>query len=262
MSEIRFSARRARVAGVLALLLLGMASSAYAVSATLSVTPSPVVKPGDALTFTAQVAYQNPAPVVSVYLGGTMWTTELQTVKYPTPGQIGTVTFSKTYTVSDSAKNGSTLCFVVAAGGGNVDIKQPISEKTCITVKYTLTVQKGPATAQLNVKPLLPDLVVSDVHIDQSNAKIVRAKVVNSGVGTAPASVLCVQVRLWSGGGSKQLANKQVSVKALKSGESVSIAVDTGVMGSFFYELTADCTGVVSESNETNNKATLDRTIK
>lgn len=262
MNEKRFLTRRAWMAALLGMFLACMAGSAYAVSATLVVTPSSDVKPGDDLTFRVEVTYQDPAPVVSVYLGGAMWTTELQTVKYPGPGMTGTVKFAKPYTVPSAAKNGSTLCFVPAAGGGNVDVKQPIGEKKCVTVKYVLSAKKGPATAQMNVKPLLPDLVVSNVAIDPTNGKIVRATVVNNGVGAAPASVLCVQVRLWSGGGSKQLSNRQAPVKALKSGESVPIAVDTGVIGSFFYELTADCTGVVSESNDNNNKATMDRTIK
>ena len=242
--------------------ICGVAGVACATSATLTVTPSPNVKPGDVLTFAAQVAYLDPAPVVSVILGGTMWSTELQTVKYPGPGQAATVKFAKNYTVPGNAKSGASLCFMVVSGGGNVEMKQPISTKNCVTVKVIAQIQKNPKNVELSKMQFLSDLVVSDVHIDQSNAKIIWAKVVNNGAGIAQASTLCVQVRQWSGGGSKQLANKQVPVKTLKSGEEVSIAVDTGVMGPVFYELTVDCKYMVNELNENNNKATLDQTIK
>ena len=52
------------------------------------------------------------------------------------------------------------------------------------------------------------------------------------------------------------------AAKALKAGEEVWIAVDTGVAGPVFYALTVDCANAVNESNENNNKAALDRTIK
>ena len=256
-------ARRAWMAALLGMSFVCWAGAAYAVSATLFVTPSPDVKPGDELTFRMEVTYQDPAPVVLVYLGGTMWTTELQTVKYPGPGMTGTVKFAKPYTVPSDAKNASTLCFVPATGGGNVDVKQPIGEKKCVTVKFMVQIKKDVKVAQVSKTAVTPDLVIDEVMIDQSNAKIVRAKIVNQGgIATSPACTLCVQVRQWSGGGSKQLANKQASVKALKPGEEVWIAVDTGVMGPVFYALTVDCANAVNESNENNNKAALDRTIK
>ena len=119
MNAMRLVTRRAWMAALLGMSFVCWAGAAYAVSATLFVTPSPDVKPGDELTFRMEVTYQDPAPVVLVYLGGTMWTTELQTVKYPGPGMTGTVKFAKPYTVPSDAKNASTLCFVPATGGGN-----------------------------------------------------------------------------------------------------------------------------------------------
>ncbi len=263
MNAMRPVTRRAWMAALLGMIFVCWAGAAYAVSATLFVTPSPDVKPGDGVTFRMEVTYQDPAPAVLVYLGGTMWTTELQTVKYPGPGMTGTVKFAKPYTVPSDAKNASTLCFVPATGGGNVDIKQPIGEKKCVTVKFTVQLKKDVKVAQISQAAVTPDLAIADVRLDQANAKIVRAKIVNQGaIATSPACVLCVQVRQWSGGGSKQLANKQASVKALKAGEEVWIAVNTGVMGPFYYDLTIDCTNVVKESNENNNKGAMDRTIK
>ena len=256
-------ARRAWMAALLGMFFVCWAGAAYAVSATLFVTPSPDVKPGDDVTFRMEVTYQDPAPVVLVYLDGAMWTTESQTVKYPGPGMTGTVKFAKPYTVPSDAKNASTLCFVPATGGGNVDVKQPIGEKKCVTVKFMVQIKKDVKVAQISKVAVTPDLAIAEVGIDQSNAKIVRARIVNqAGVASSPACTLCVQVRQWSGGGSKQLANKQAPVKALKAGEEVWIAVDTGVMGPFYYDLTIDCTNVVKESNENNNKGAMDRTIK
>ncbi len=122
MSEIRFSARRARVAGVLALLLLGMASSAYAVSATLSVTPSPVVTrrradlygPGGVSESGPRVGLSGRHDVDDRAPDG-----EISDARTDRNGDV----LEDLYRFRFREKNGSTLCFVVAAGGGNVDIK-------------------------------------------------------------------------------------------------------------------------------------------
>lgn len=251
--------------GVFSFLILGV-GLADAATATLTITPSPNPKPGDILKFSAKIDYMDVAPTVSVILGGTMWTTELQTVKYSAKGQPATVNFTKTYAVPGDAKSGTSLCFSVVSGGANVEMKQPISDLTCVTVKLVAKIQQfGKVVTQPSgavLTAMMPDLVIKEMQIDPSNAYVVKAKVANQGGGAAGACTLCVQVRQWSGGASKQLANKEAPVKALNPGEEVWVSVDTGVMGTFFYELTVDCKNVVKESNENNNKATMDRTIK
>ena len=179
-------ARRAWMAALLGMSFVCWAGAAYAVSATLFVTPSPDVKPGDNLTFRMEAAYQDPAPVVLVYLGGTMWTTELQTVKYPGPGMTGTVKFAKPYTVPSDAKNASTLCFVPATGGGNVDVKQPIGEKKCVTVKFMVQIKKDIKVAQVS-KAAVNRLTTS---IAQSNAsRGVRCNAIALGLVDTPMAV-------------------------------------------------------------------------
>lgn len=249
------------LAGILLGVLFGGVFGGEAATATLTVHPAPDVKPGETLTFSVQVAYSDPAPVISVILGGTMWSTELQTVQFSGVGQPATVQFSKAYTVPSDAKAGTALCFLVVSGGGNVEMKQPISAKNCVMIKDPITfkpVKKVDPAKFL----LVPDLIVTDARIDPSNGEVVQVKVVNQGLGDAGASILCVQVRLWSGGGSKQLANRQAKVPPLKAGEELWLSVDTGVMGPVFYEFTADCKNAVKEANESNNTGILDRTIK
>mgnify|MGYP006883586262 CR=1 FL=1 len=59
-----------------------------------------------------------------------------------------------------------------------------------------------------------------------------------------------------------QLANRQAKVPPLKAGQELWLSVDTGVLGTFFYEFTADCKNDLKEVNESNNVGYLDRTIK
>ncbi len=258
--------RRARIPHVvllaaLALLLLGAPSGAETARATLAVTPGSDVKAGESVTFSVEVPYSDPAPVVCVMLEGSVWSTERQTVAFPGVGRPATVQFSKAYPVPPDAKPGTALCFVLVKGEEKSRKKEPISQKHCVLVKDSVTFQPAKKVDPAKFV-LMPDLVVADAQIDPNNGEVVQVKVVNQGQGDAGESVLCVQVRLWSGGGSKQLANRQAKVPPLKAGQELWLSVDTGVLGTFYYAFTADCKNNLKEVNESNNTGALDRTIK
>ena len=245
----------------LVLFLPGAPASAGTSLATLTATPGSDVKPGESVKFSVEVPYSDPAPEVFVMLEGSVWSTERQAVKFPGVGRPATVQFSKPYPVPPDAKPGTAFCFLLVKGVEKSRAKEPLSQKHCVLVKDSVTFQPAKKVDPAKFV-LMPDLVVTDAQIDPNNGEIVRVKVVNQGKGDAGESVLCVQVRLWSGGGSKQLANRQAKVPPLKAGQELWLAVDTGVLGTFSYEFTADCKNALKEVNESNNTGALDRTIK
>ena len=246
---------------VMGILLAGTPSGAEAPLATLTVAPGADVKPGESVSFSVEIPYSDPAPVVAVMVDGAMWSTERQSVTFPGVGRPATVKFTKAYPVPPDAKPGTAICFVLVKGEEKSRKKELISQKQCVLVKDSVTFQPAKKVDPAKFV-LMPDLVVADAHIDSNNVEIVHVKVVNQGQGDAGESVLCVQVRLWSGGGSKQLANRQAKVPPLKAGQELWLSVDTGVLGTFFYEFTADCKNDLKEVNESNNVGYLDRTIK
>jgi hypothetical protein len=146
--------RRLRIgllAGVLVIFTFYcIAWSADVITATLKITPSPNVKPGQSLKFQATI-FHNPAfpqsPGTKIECWVTRhdfsWKTEDRFINYPGPGQKVTVNFTKSYTVPSDAKSGQVFDFYVVYG-----IWYPISEKGSVKVielilkKDTLKIQK------------------------------------------------------------------------------------------------------------------------
>jgi hypothetical protein len=143
------------VIGFLALLPISSIGIAGEVIATLNINPSPTVKPGASLNFSATASYMDPA-FVCVKEVGTNWKTEQQKVNYPAPGQSGTVSFTKSYPIPADAKSGKSFCFELY----RVNFKIPgkdilISKKTCVTVKIVPRVseQEGPIKGIQSIPP-------------------------------------------------------------------------------------------------------------
>ena len=98
------------------ILLAGTPSGAEAPLATLTVAPGADVKPGETVSFSVEIPYSDPAPVVAVMVDGAMWSTERQSVTFPGVGRPATVKFTKAYPVPPDAKPGTAICFVLVKG--------------------------------------------------------------------------------------------------------------------------------------------------
>jgi len=236
---------------------------AWAAPATLTVTPGPNVAPNDVLKFSVLVPYQDPAPIVSVQQGGTMWSSELVSVKFASPGAPATVNFAKTFPIPDDAKNGTSFCFIVVNGGGNVEMKQPISNKACVTVKIVLRANRNePVVKPVSVIPgvmnvFKPDLTIGEVKWS-NNIYSCQVHVLNQGGNAAAACLMTIE------SGNKLL--KTVAVPALAKGASawidVTVAQPLGPNCNCTIRFKADSADTVKEANETNNVKFFDYTIK
>lgn len=146
--------RRLRIGllvGVLAIFTFySVALAADVITATLKITPSPNVRPGQSLKFQATI-FNHPdfaqAPGTKIECWVTRhdfsWKTEDRFPNYPGPGQKVTINFTKSFTVPSDAQSGQVFDFYLVYG-----IWYPISEKASVKVvklilkKDTLKIQK------------------------------------------------------------------------------------------------------------------------
>ncbi len=128
------------VAGVLGIFIFcGVAGAANVVTATLKITPSPTVKPGDVLKFQATI-FHNPAfdeaPGTMMRVWVTRhdfsWVSDKLDIQYPGMGSV-TVNFTKGFTIPSNAKGGQVFDFYLVYG-----IWYPISDKASVKVRLLL----------------------------------------------------------------------------------------------------------------------------
>jgi hypothetical protein len=141
------------LAGVLAIFLF--CNVAVAAPATLIITPSPTVNPGNVLKFKAVIIFHDPAfpqkpasgtPMKIAVMGDKPdgWVTETQTITYFPLGSVN-ISFTKGFTVPSNVKHGDVLnfwlewqykqegtaviCYHLAKASVKIDLTKKIQQK-------------------------------------------------------------------------------------------------------------------------------------
>jgi len=122
--------------------LCGVAEAANVVTATLKITPSPTVKPGEVLKFQADIFYnpafaETPSTIMRVWVTrhDFSWVSDKLDIQYPGMGSVH-VNFTNGFTIPSDAKGGQTFDFYLVYG-----IWYPISNKASVKVRIPINIK-------------------------------------------------------------------------------------------------------------------------